>query len=136
MIPIGTINMGDRKSKRDELYRRGFWGTAKGEQIRVANMESSHLINVLKMIICRAQGALAKIVAFYCTLPYPNGEMAQYVFDREIDFWEEVTVYDLLEQHPFINCLLDELSSRQLAKDDSNLILEIKYALELPIELF
>jgi len=62
------------------------WKTKDGEKLEISQMSTSHIENTLAMLK-RNGFCSAKMFHFYMTCGEPNGEMAQVVFDKELDYW-------------------------------------------------
>jgi len=121
--------------KIKEYHQKGIWVTANETLIHVADMETSHLVNVAKMLLRHAvqyvaitlENSIADGFAFVDLL---QGEMAQETVlntltDFEQNFDEQEVFKEYLLEHPFWNapfCLV-EVNTR-LATDNDTRVYE------------
>jgi len=60
------------------------WTTKDGRQKEIKNMETSHIKNALNMLL--EKGFIShETLSFYLTCEPPNGDMANYAFEQELD---------------------------------------------------
>lgn len=92
------------------------WKTKDGQQIRIKDLQDSHLQNILKMLLRQAQHLRTH-------LPFPvfQGEMAQYYAEREYDRIMEASDEELCEQEcEQWEALMAEAGRRNLVWWDDN----------------
>ena len=65
------------------------WVTKDKRKIRICDMEDSHLINTVKMLVRVAEIKLQSTVDLYLMSGGPSGEMAQICFDNELQIMME-----------------------------------------------
>jgi len=95
------------------------WTTISGRKIKVCNMEDRHIINTIKLLLRTAEIKRNKIEKYYLNCPYPQGDIATYCFEQELDRVIQSTYEDYL---PPIYCtLVEEAKKREIE------IKEIKY---------
>lgn len=70
------------------------WTTKDGREICICEMSDSHLLNTIKLVQRAAEVKRINVMELYITTPPPNGDMAQYCFDREFDNVLESTYLD------------------------------------------
>lgn len=60
------------------------WKTKDGKKIAIKDMETSHIQNALNLL--KRKGFISrKTLRFYLSTPGPNGDMAQWAFEQELD---------------------------------------------------
>ena len=109
--------------KIKEYHQKGIWVTANETLIHVADMETSHLVNVAKMLLRHAvqyvaitlENSIADGFAFVDLL---QGEMAQETVlntltDFEQNFDEQEVFKEYLLEHPFWKYVVSELRNRK-----------------------
>jgi len=96
------------------------WITKDGRKIKVKDMEDSHLVNTIKMLIRKYKRELIHLRS-NITFPTFQGEMAQFYAERDYDYLTDLCLdnsYDieeLIEQSlPVWEKLVNEAEKRNL----------------------
>ena len=95
------------------------WTTKDGHKIRICDMEDNHLVNTIKMLRRFGEHMKGRAEAFYITYPQPQGDMAQYYFDREFDQVMASTYEDYVPET--YNNLLMEAERRGIRLEEAKL---------------
>jgi len=61
------------------------WITKEGNKIRICDLADDHLNNAMKMIERMAKEVTNEKLNQLMSCPIPNGEMASYAFEQELD---------------------------------------------------
>jgi hypothetical protein len=81
------------------------WKTKDGRKLWIKDMTTSHIRNCMRLLDRSKDNAIFNVLS----LPYPNGEMAQDCFDRELDELENAETADL---YPVYTSFVKELEKR------------------------
>lgn len=96
-------------------FAGGWWRTREGVLIHVSKMENSHLLNIARFLLRKAQAYISAKVTFYITCDGPRGEMAEVAFESESNYWFDLDAGTYLATHnPFWGPLVDEIIKRNL----------------------
>ena len=108
------------------------WKTKDGQVLQAKDISTTHLINIAKMINRTLRKYCSNTACFYAAGPYPQGEMAQDMYDIEERFWMDdgneymsdmdAALLSLLEDHPEINDVISEMENRTITLVDGQIV--------------
>ena len=94
-----------------------YWKMKNGQKIRIKDMEDSHLINTINLLIRLGENERRRTNLFYLTCPTPTGDMACDCFDAEFEGVMESTYRDDLFAEAVKRGIFDKIKeiSREVA---------------------
>ena len=114
-IQVGSLKISNRPTIA-QLHKRGIWVDSEGNETPIAKLESSHLVNIAKMLVRKAKLQKQQNDNFYCFCPEPNGDMAQIAFEQECDMVWDTEFDDYLVRNPVWKFIIQEIVKRKLLK--------------------
>lgn len=89
-----------------------FWTKKDGSKIRICDMEDSHIINTIKLLVKKSSQIQNEALMYY---PCFQGDMAQMCAEQEWDNLNEMHPEDFaLQEFPILEYLWEEADKRKL----------------------
>ena len=97
-----------------QLHAQGIWVTGDGLPLPLKDLSDKHLANIIARIERIAASEIQRNQKFYSECIPPWGDGAEYQFDLEVEYWQDLTKEELAsEMSPFYELALDEQRHRR-----------------------